>query len=283
MASAATTIQPSQLKVGVGQFAAVNDIAPNQEHIRKLVAQAREQNVELLVLPEASMCSFGSELAVLRETARNNAPVFIESMRELARQNRMHIIVGVLSLADQPGDERVTNQLLVLDDQGELLVRYTKMHVYDAFRFKESDKVRPGGFGEPDSELGLFSIRDFTIGLINCYDLRFPELARALIQKGANVLSVSAAWLAGPLKETHWEVLLRARAIENTSYVLASGQTPPRNCGLSMVIDPLGLVQATAADEPGLAVHTLSASRLAEVRALLPCLQNRRYRVGPAG
>ena len=191
----------------------------------------------------------------------------------------MHIVVGVLSLADQPGDERVTNQLLVLDNTGNVVLRYTKMHVYDAFNFKESDKVRPGSFTEENAELGLFDIQGFRVGLINCYDLRFPELARALIDQGADVLSVSAAWLAGPLKENHWEILLRARAIENTSYVLASGQTAPRNCGLSMIVDPLGMVLGTATDDPGLVVHTLSSQRITQVRELLPCLQNRRYQV----
>jgi len=274
-----TIADQSQLKVGVGQFAAVNEIEPNKEHIRTLVAQAAEQGVELLVLPEASMCSFGSPLPQLRETAGNNSPSFIRFMQDLARDNTMHIVVGVLSLADQPGDERVTNQLLVLDNTGAEVLRYTKMHVYDAFKFKESDKVRPGSFGEKNSELGLFDIKGFRVGLINCYDLRFPELARALIDEGADVLSVSAAWLAGPLKENHWEILLRARAIENTSYVLASGQTAPRNCGLSMIVDPLGMVVGTATADPGLAVHTLSSQRIADVRELLPCLQNRRYQV----
>lgn len=277
-----STVNKSQLKVGVGQFAAVNEIEPNKAHIRELVAQAAAQQIELLVLPEASMCSFGSPLPELRETAGKNAPAFISFMQDLARENNMHIVVGVLSLADQAGDERVTNQLLVFDNKGNEVVRYTKMHVYDAFKFKESDKVRPGSFGDTNKELGIFDIRDFRIGLINCYDLRFPELARALIDQGVNVLSVSAAWLAGPLKENHWEILLRARAIENTSYLLASGQTAPRNCGLSMVVDPLGIVLATATSDPGLAVHTLSSARITEVRELLPCLQNRRYQVSPS-
>ena len=274
-----TNTSNSQLTVGVGQFAAVNEIEPNKEHIHTLVTQAAAQGVQLLVLPEASMCSFGSPLPQLRETAGNNSPAFIRYMQDLARDHDMHIVVGVLSLADQPGDERVTNQLLVLDNTGAQVLRYTKMHVYDAFKFKESDKVRPGSFGQNNAELGLFDIKGFRVGLINCYDLRFPELARALIDQGADVLSVSAAWLAGPLKENHWEILLRARAIENTSYVLASGQTAPRNCGLSMIVDPLGMVLGTATADPGLAVHTLSSQRIAEVRELLPCLQNRRYQV----
>src|SRR5690606_31276415 len=113
-----STTDKSQLKVGVGQFAAVNEIEPNKANIRKLVAQAAAQQVELLVLPEASMCSFGSPLPELRDTAGNNSPAFIRFMQELARENNMHIVVGVLSLADVPGDERVTNQLLVLDNSG---------------------------------------------------------------------------------------------------------------------------------------------------------------------
>lgn len=267
----------SRLKVAVAQFPAVNDIDANKAHITELSRQAVAQGAELLVFPEAAMCSFGSSLPELRDIASTHSPGFIRFMQELARQSRMYIVVGVLSLSDDPAEERVTNQLLVIDAQGEVIVRYTKLHVYDAFNFKESDKVKPGDLKADGSELGLFKIKDFTIGLVNCYDLRFPELARALAVKGADVISVSAAWIAGPYKENHWEILLRARAIENTSYVLASGQTATRCTGNSMIIDPMGSVIAGCGDVPGIAVNVLEKSRIKQVREILPCLENRRF------
>ncbi|MFV9474608.1 carbon-nitrogen hydrolase family protein [Advenella sp. RU8] len=266
----------SRLKVAVAQFPAVNDIEANKKYIQDLTGQAVSQGAELLVFPEAAMCSFGSDLPTLREIAQQHSPGFIAFMQDLAHSYKMHIIVGVLSLSDDPAEARVTNQLLVINPEGEVIVRYTKLHVYDAFNFKESDKVKPGDIKADGSELGLFKVKDFTIGLVNCYDLRFPELSRALAVKGADVISVSAAWIAGPYKENHWEILLRARAIENTCYVLASGQTATRCTGNSMIIDPMGSVISGCADQPGLAVNVLEKGRIQQVRSILPCLENRR-------
>lgn len=264
------------LRVGVGQFPASNEIAENKQFILKLIQQAAEQRVELLVLPEAAMCSFASELPVLREMAEQHTPGFMQFMCDLAKQHQLHIIVGVLSLGEQAKEQRVTNQLVLIDAQGEVQLRYSKIHVYDAFKFKESDKVKPAELYGDGREFGLYTLKGFTIGLINCYDLRFPELARALIERGANVLSVSANWIPGPYKELHWDILLRARAIENTSYVLASGQTAPKGVGQSMIIDPMGVSLAGCGEQVGICVHELRQERLQQVRELLPCLANRR-------
>ncbi|MDY3330350.1 MAG: carbon-nitrogen hydrolase family protein [Pelistega sp.] len=264
------------LKVGVGQFPASNDIEENKNYIRGLVEQAAEQKVKLFVLPEASMCSFASELEVLRQMASEHTPDFIQFMQSLATTHHMHIVVGVLSMSEEQTEPRVQNQLLAIDDSGEIITRYNKIHVYDAFKFKESDKVKPADLYEDGSMLGVFSIGEFTFGLINCYDLRFPELARALINRGVNVLSISANWIPGPYKEMHWELLLRARAVENTSYVLASGQTAPKGVGQSMIIDPMGFVLAGCGEQVGIQVQELDSARIDSVRELLPCLANRR-------
>ncbi|WP_038369128.1 carbon-nitrogen hydrolase family protein [Brackiella oedipodis] len=265
------------LKVAVGQFAAVNDINQNKQAIETLFNQAAKEGAELLVLPEASMCSFTSELAVLKQIAQQDSPAFVEFIQRLTQQHQMYAVVGILSEHTEAQESRVSNQLWVMNNEGEVICRYSKLHLYDAFNFKESDKVAPGEIHEDGSELGLFALKDFTIGLLDCYDLRFPELSRRLVQAGADVISLSAAWLKGPYKEIHWDILSKARAIENTAYVLASGQTAPNNCGQSQIIDPMGSVLAGAADEPGIAVATLSKQRLQSVRELLPCLANRRY------
>ncbi len=116
-------------------------------------------------------------------------------------------------------------------------------------------------------------------GLLNCYDLRFPEMARALVDRGADVLLVGSGWVPGPLKELHWETLLRARAIENTCYVAAACQGAPASIGLSMIVDPNGQVAASVAGNEGIAAATLRAERLLSVRKVLPCLEHRRYAV----
>ncbi len=118
-----------------------------------------------------------------------------------------------------------------------------------------------------------------TFGVLTCYDLRFPELARALADRGADALLVPAAWVQGPLKEDHWMTLARARAIENTSYLLGSCQVSSMYSGRSLIVDPLGVVVASLGEQPGVAVAEIGAERVAAVRARLPSLQHRRFTV----
>jgi predicted amidohydrolase len=119
------------------------------------------------------------------------------------------------------------------------------------------------------------------LGLMTCYDLRFPELSRALVDAGAEVLVVPAAWVRGPLKEHHWTTLLTARAIENTCYVAAAAQNGRKYCGLSQVIDPQGIAIAAVGEADGFTQAEISADRLSSARTTNPSLKNRRYTVTP--
>jgi len=112
---------------------------------------------------------------------------------------------------------------------------------------------------------------------MTCYDLRFPELARRLVLDGADVLALPAAWVKGPLKEMHWQTLVTARALENTCYVVATGECGERNIGQSMVVDPLGVAIVRAAEAPTLLVADLDPARIAHARQVLPVLANRRF------
>jgi predicted amidohydrolase len=177
-----------------------------------------------------------------------------------------------------PDDARVSNTLLAVDRGGGALGAYRKLHLYDAFGYQESLRVRPGDHAAPL----VFDVGGLRFGAMTCYDLRFPEMARSLIDAGAQVILLPAAWVVGPGKEDHWDTLVRARAIENTAYVVAAGQTAPRFTGHSMVVDPMGVVVAGAGEEPGVITATLSPERLDAVRAKLPSLGHRRFRVTPA-
>ncbi|MDN5746727.1 MAG: hydrolase, partial [Nocardioidaceae bacterium] len=152
---------------------------------------------------------------------------------------------------------------------------YRKVHLYDSFGYAESERLTPGAV-----EPVVVDVAGWQVGLMTCYDLRFPELARALVDRGAEVLVVPAAWVAGPRKVRHWRTLLTARAIENTTYVVAAGQPAPRYCGHSLVIDPLGEIVAEAGSGEGERPETLRAelSRavLEEARRVNPSLANRR-------
>lgn len=112
---------------------------------------------------------------------------------------------------------------------------------------------------------------------MTCYDVRFPELARRLALDGADLLVLPAAWVKGPLKEMHWEVLVTARALENTCYVVAVGECGPRNIGNSLVVDPLGVAIAKAAEGPALVFAEVDPQRIADARRALPVLENRRF------
>ena len=166
--------------------------------------------------------------------------------------------------------ERPYNTLVVADRDG-LRATYRKIHLYDSFGFRESDRLTAGEVDPVVVEVG-----GVTVGLMTCYDLRFPELARALVDRGAELVVLPAAWVAGPGKVLHWRTLLAARAIENTVYVAAAGQPGPRYTGHSMVVAPDGDVLAEAGEEPGSVQATVSTDRVAEVRRVNPSLANRR-------
>ncbi|MBO0702516.1 MAG: hydrolase, partial [Candidatus Dormibacteraeota bacterium] len=152
------------------------------------------------------------------------------------------------------------------------LGQYRKIHLYDAFNRRESDLVAAG-----EGDLLTFTQDGLTLGVMNAYDVRFPELARELVvDRGAQVLILPAAWVRGDLKEDHWEILVRARAIENTVYVLAADQVGQDCCGASMIVDPMGVPLARGGETPQLVFGEISADRVREVRRMNPSLENRR-------
>jgi predicted amidohydrolase len=155
--------------------------------------------------------------------------------------------------------------------RGAATAAYRKIHLYDSFGFRESDRVLAG---DPDPV--VVEVGGFAVGLMTCYDLRFPELGRRLVDAGAEVLVVPAAWVAGERKVDHWRTLVRARAIENTAYVVAVGQPAPRYTGHSMVVGPLGDVLVEAGPDEETLTAVLTREGLDEARRSNPSLANRR-------
>jgi Predicted amidohydrolase len=166
---------------------------------------------------------------------------------------------------------RAINTLVVLRD-GAIIARYAKLHLYDAFSIQESRLVDPGDVIPP-----LLEIDGLKIGLMTCYDVRFPDLALNLALQGADVLVLPAAWVKGPLKEHHWATLLTARALDTTCYVVAAGECGNKNIGQSRVVDPLGVTIAAAAEAPVLLLTEIISERIALARQQLPVLRNRRF------
>jgi predicted amidohydrolase len=157
------------------------------------------------------------------------------------------------------------------------VAHYRKQHLYDAFGARESEWVAPGDLDEPR----LFQVDGVRVGLQTCYDLRFPEVTRRIVDAGADLVLVPSEWVAGPLKDHHWRTLVTARAIENTVYLAAADHVPPVGVGASMIVDPVGVTLAELGHEPDSALAQVSPERVREVRQANPALALRRYAVVP--
>jgi predicted amidohydrolase len=264
------------MRIAVAQAAASTDKAANLTRVRKLVAKAAARRPHIIVFPEAFMHDFGDPSLHLAPVAEPIDGPFVTSLSELARTYRIALIAGMFERSED--SELAYNTVVALGSDGGLLARYRKIHMYDSFGYRESDRLKGG-----DLEPAVVKIAGMSVGLLTCYDLRFPELARALIAQDAEVLCVPAAWARGPLKEDHWQTLLRARAIENTCFVAAAGQCGPSYIGHSMVVDPMGIPVVTLGIDEGIAVAEVQRDRLQELRSRNPALEHRRFQVVAAG
>lgn len=237
-----------------------------------LVRSAADQGASLVVAPEAAMLDFGAPDSVLAAQPLDGP--WVSGLASLASATGVTLLAGMFESV--PGESRCFNTVTAVTASG-VLGSYRKVHLFDALGWKESDRLLPG----PGAVL-TFPVDDFVVGVMTCYDLRFPELARVLVDAGATALAVPAAWVAGHLKREQWATLLRARAIESTAYVIGAGQAPARYSGASSVIDPFGEILGVLGDEDGaVVVAELSAARVAEVRSQVPSLANRRFTVRP--
>lgn len=267
------------MQVAVGQFAAGTDIGANLDACEELIGAAAARGVELVVLPELAMYFDPQHVDPPGTHGQTVDGPFARAIGRMAKDHGVAVIVGMVEA--EPGvaeaGDRDFNTVLVFVADGSRRGEYRKIHLYDAFGFRESEVYRPGSMEAPP----LFTIAGVRVAVLTCYDLRFPEVFRWVVDAGAEMVVLPAAWIAGPAKEDHWMTLLRARAIENTIYVAGAGQTGPVCCAQSAVIDPMGVVSASAGESPGIAVAEVDAARVAAVRANNPSLANRRFSVVP--
>ena len=253
-----------QLRVTVWQHASDLDPAVNRE---ALGALALPQGTDLLVLPEAFARDFGEPGSPLAPIAEPLDGPFVAATRAKTEATGAAVVAGMFETSDDP--ERPFNTLVL--NQAGSLTTYRKIHLYDAFGQRESDIVSAG-----PTEPVLAQVGDLQVGLMTCYDLRFPELGRALSAAGAEVLVLPAAWVAGPGKVAQWQTLIRARAIENVSWLVAAAQPGPRYCGHSAVIAPTGDVVAEAGDGEELLTADIDLDSVRAARERNPALSLRR-------
>ena len=254
------------MKVAVVQCA--SDLEPGVNRAR--LDELAPHGVDLVVFPEAFARDFGEAGSDVSEHAEASDGPFASEVARVAEDRGTTVVAGMFETSDDP--ERPFNTLAV---RGAATADYRKIHLYDSFGYRESDRLTAGPISDPPDG-ALVKVGGFTVGLMTCYDLRFPELARLLVAAGAEVLVVPAAWVAGPRKVDHWRTLLRARAIENTVYVIGAAQPPPRYSGHSMVVDPLGDVLAEAGEGAEVLTSTLDRDVLDQARKTNPSLANRR-------
>ncbi|MEU8799812.1 carbon-nitrogen hydrolase family protein [Spirillospora sp. NPDC048819] len=264
------------VQVAVAQFAPGVNKDENLAAIGKLAGEAAGRGAKVVVLPEFAMFTAPKMDERFVDSAEPLDGPFAAGLGELARRHGVHVVAGMNERLDEP--RRISNTLVAVGPGGDVVAEYRKIHLYDAFGYKESALVRHGDIANPET----FTVDGVTFGMQTCYDVRFPEVTRRIVDAGADVLALPAAWVPGPLKEDHWRTLARARAIENTIYVAAAGQCAPTGAGNSMIVDPMGVVTAGLGESPGVVAGEVSPERVAAVRAKNPALSLRRFTVAPA-
>jgi predicted amidohydrolase len=202
----------------------------------------------------------------LREIAEPVTGDFVRKAAAKSAENKVSVLLPI----HEAGDGGSLFNTVVIIDRGKVLGGYRKIHMFDAFGFRESDLFQSG------SEAVLFNISGFPLGVVTCYDLRFPELMKSEVMAGARAVIVPAAWFRGPMKEEQWQTLLMARAHENTSYVVGVGNANENFVGRSIVVDPFGVKVLDLGAGNRIGRYEIDDSQIIEARERIPVLKQSR-------
>ncbi|GAA4229688.1 putative amidohydrolase [Streptosporangium album] len=290
-------------RIALCQIPVSTEPAANLRRALEALERAAADGADLAIFPEATLTRYGPRITDLAEPL--DGP-FVTALAGAARAHGLAVIAGVFEPGDgltgdpaQNGDAsgvdgtgrtgdasrgggapRVYNTAVAIGPDGTVRAAYRKIHLFDSFGARESELVEPG------STPVVVELAGLRIGLVTCYDIRFPELTRALVDQGADLFAVIAAWGSGPMKEEHWATLVRARAIENTVWVAAVGQAPAPEArdgfgiGRSMLVDPMGVVRSDLGPAPAVQTCEVDSQITIATRNALPCLEHRRLQVG---
>lgn len=269
-----------QLKTAVIQLNSRDNLAENLATVERFLDRAAEMGAQFVSLPE--FWTYLGPYTGFDGAAQSIAGPAIQLLQEKARKHSMIVHGGSIVERHPEMVGKFYNTSVLINRAGEIAARYRKIHLFDVQlsngeRHFESERIVPG------DEVVTAEVDGITFGLTVCYDVRFPELYRSLALRGAQIVLVPAGFTLHTGRD-HWEVLLRARAIENLYYVVASahvGSYPPnRHCfGRSMIVDPWGLVLAQAQDMPTVIMTEIDLAEIERVRAQIPCLEHRRPEV----
>ena len=239
------------------------------------INRAADRKASLICFPEFQM-AFSPLKQSPKDLANNVAEFidggnFVSALCRSAKRNKIGVIATVYERNKNKNEFKVYDTAVIINNKGQITSVYRKLHLYNALGFRESDKLIQGNVIEKP-----ISTLVGNIGLMICYDIRFPEMSRILTVNGADILVVPSAWVYGIMKEDHWRTMIMARAIENGSYIIAPDQVGNIFSGRSMVADPFGTVLLDMGDKQGMDVVEIDKSRVMKVRESLPLLKNRR-------
>lgn len=274
---------PEPMTAAVVQLTSTEDVAANLEAIRHWVLAAREAGAELVALPENAVWLRLSpdSLAPMEAIEDADPGPNLAALKAIAREGGVWLLVGSFPEIS-PTPARYYNTSIVIDPTGRVTATYRKLHLFD-IDVKDGESQRESDTIAPGEDVVATAVRGVMTGLSICYDLRFPRLYQRLVDAGARILTVPAAFTEFTGKD-HWLVLLRTRAIETETFVIAPGQSgyhggKRRTFGKSTIIDPWGIPLCIAPDGPGFAVARLDFAAQDRIRASLPCLRHRHPRV----
>ena len=253
------------LKIALVQFTSTPDPEYNLKMLKQLIHQA---HADMIVFPEYTNFFAGQDISRNELYEMSESTAFINEVRSAAAEHSIGVVIGVYERADKP---TVHSTAYFIKPDGEIGIKYSKTHLFDAFGSSELERLVPS-----NDKPTVFEFMGFRFGIMICYEIRFPEIARRMALMGADALVVPSAWYRGFNKEDQWETLVKARAMENTVYVLTSNQIGNSFTGITMAADPVGIVVARATEEEGLIYAELSRERIAKVRSALPLLRQRR-------
>jgi predicted amidohydrolase len=262
------------IKIAIAQVQSSTDKSSNLQTACALIEEAKGKGAEMIAFPEFLM-AFSPASQSAAELSRQAETVhgpFIAAIRQAAKAANLQVLAPIYETCGVK--DRVYDSAVWIGADGAVLSVYRKLHLYDAFGFKESDKFHPGG-----DIAALAQSGDAQFGTMICYDLRFPEMARMLALQGANVLLAPSGWVQGDLKVEHWQTMIKARALENGCFVIAPNQAGNIYTGHSLAVDPLGQTLLDLGVNEGLAIVDLDLALVKEVREKLPLLKNRRIEV----
>ncbi len=258
-------------KVAILQIESSTEKKENLRRALELVKDSKSGGADLVVFPEFLM-AFSPTSQTAKELAEIAEPLggpFTTSLQEAAKATHTAVVATIYETCPIP--ERVYDSAVWINASGHIAAVYRKVHLYDAFGFRESEKFLAG-----DEITPPVAWQEGRFGMMICYDLRFPEMARILTLSGANVLLAPSGWVQGELKLEHWQTMIRTRALENGCYVIAPDQVGNVYIGHSMIIDPLGRILVDLDDREGVEIIEIDYALVQDTRVKLPLLQNRR-------